>query len=268
MRPRRVTPAATTLLAVAALHGPGLPGPVAPDPSALPSAPRTEVGLGASGGEFWYLPACSNTFHRATFWEAQAHLRQRRDGMSLALEGAHMQANVMARPEPPPEMPPGNEPLPPDMRTKDGRSELTPGTSAWRTNSLLVARVGYHFRYGGGEIGPALLYFRAGRDYAGLLPSARLWAGSPQKVYVWTALLAEETAVPSRIIGAGLGHASANLRLTLGIGASAGNPGSLWGDALVRLPDGFWFGGGVQGSPPEAGGGRTWTATLRTTFEF
>jgi hypothetical protein len=255
--------------------------------------PRTEVELGAGGGEFHYIPACSSTFHRAAFAEAQARLRHRRGGLSLSGEAAHMQAKVRTDVAPvtsddgppapmgtqptappaegPPPAPVTAEPMgsPSSSRNADGRSSLDPGTSAWRTNTVIAARIGYHFRYAGGEAGPAFLCLRAGRDALTPFPSARIWAGVPDKLYWWASLYAEEAAAPSRFIGTGLGHQTDGLRLSLGLGGSAGDRGSAWGDALFRLPGGIWIGGGLQAGPPHRDrGGRIWSATLRTAFGF
>lgn len=295
MDPARLAPLAGSLLMAAALHGPpgGAPGQSASNAAADPDRPRTEVEVAGSGGEFHYMPTCSSTFHRAAFVEAQARVRHRRGGLSLSGEAAHMQAKVRAdvapvTSDPPPGpmgSPSGNAPAPgapaegpppstvsnppPPGRTSEGRSELDPGTSAWRTNTVVAARIGYHFRYAGGEAGPAFIYLRAGHDAATPFPSARLWAGVPDRLYWWASLWAEETAAPSRFIGTGLGHQTDSLRLSLGVGGSAGDRGSAWGDALFLLPDGIWIGGGLQAGPPHPDrGGRLWSATLRAALGF
>jgi hypothetical protein len=216
-------------------------------------APRTEVGVAGGGGEYAYVPACSSTLHRASFWEAQAYLRHRRGGLSLSLESAHVQAQETVETPPPPG---------PDGAPSNAPPEITRRSAP---SFLAVGRVGYHFRYGGGEVGPALTIFDTAIKHTGVLPAVRLWAGKPDVVYAWASLLAEETATASRVIGVGVGHAGERLRLSLGVGGGGGERGTAWGDGLFRLPDGPWVGAGLQIGP---GRERNWGAGVRAAFEF
>lgn len=218
-----MVPLAASLLGLAVVRGPG---------------ERHELGMGGGVGEYWFT-GCNTPRHDGGFAELQAWYRlQQAHGLSLAGE-LSVGGGRDRESHPPPE--------------PDGSSRAAPWRS--RLGGVLALRIGYHFRYAGFEAGPALTKLRLGDgEHLGVLPSARVWAGVPRYAYGFASLLADETRGQSRILGVGIGHAGANLRLDAGVSRSQGNDGCAFADVAFRVLPAVWVGAGGQ-----FGGRDTWS---------
>lgn len=223
----RTLRAAPALIALGTLYGPGA---------------GTETGVGTGGGQYWYKSGCENpTLHKARYFEAQAFLRHRpgERGWVFTGEGTVMRSTIK----------------PAQTATDDGMGGVLRAASEVRTSGVLAARVGYDWRYGGVEGGPALTSLYTGENKEALLaPSLRAWAGVPHVAYAWGAVLAGEAQSLNRIVAAGVGHAGPRLRLSLGLSGTAGDSGAGIADAAYRIGDRLWLGLGAEvGFEPQDG---------------
>ena len=102
------------------------------------------------------------------------------------------------------------------VRTEPPGSEGQPEREA---GGVLAVRFGYHWRYGGGEIGPGMWVMLPDDDVTQIvpLPSANVWTGR-RDVYLWAKLIDGAFSNADPAIGAGLGGEIAGVRMRGGIG--------------------------------------------------
>lgn len=98
-----------------------------------------------------------------------------------------------------------------DLSSNDHRGERI------ITNALML-RAGWHWAHGGGELGGALWAEKnlsTGGDWY-ILPSARIWLGTPDIIYGWADIFAGPMMKSYLLPVIGLGHAGDNFRVELG----------------------------------------------------
>lgn len=209
--------------------------------AAGPGEPGTEVGFGLGGQHFTqtrHYGGCSGMRYRYDLAGpvAQGALRHGwESGVTLSAEATAAPQVVV------------------DRQLEDWGSELVPsdlvtrGVGAWEPNLLLSARLGWHWDYLGGEVGPGLWWNsdqpQVGHSQVQLLPSASLWLGLPEYVYVYGGTLRGTTLGSTTVLDVGLGHRSAALRAELGRAVTLQ---SRWGWVLrgqVPVQGGWWVGG-------------------------
>jgi hypothetical protein len=180
----------------------------------------TELALDAGAGRFNYTSSCSGTQYRSQFAQgvAQFHRRQA-NGLTLHGQAAAMQVETKVHH-------PGDTGGHGSVRPTDPGSEL---------NGVVGGRVGYDGRWVGGELGLVAGSLRVGDDTTYVFPSARIWAGDPERIYAWASLLANETASLDRIAGAGLALRFDQLLLTFGMVRTAGDDRALIADVSYQV---------------------------------
>jgi hypothetical protein len=194
--------------------------------------PGTEVEVGAERGSYHFVGACGGPHDYVNYAATQGSIRHRTEaGWTAAVQGvARVGSVVRSTPEP-------------------DSADLSEVHVGRRQDAFaLAARVGFHGRYGGFELGPVTGYLTRADNNPGLfiLPSVSGWVGRYGAVHAWASLLADRTLSLNRIAGFGLGHASDSLRLSAGLAASGGQDTSLILDGDFRFGGRYWIGGGVQ----------------------
>jgi len=192
--------------------------------------PGTEIEIGGGVGAYHYTGGCEGPHNDANFTAMQVRARHLEpSGLVVAVEAAGQRGEVVASA-------PGA-----NGTSNLGRQELL---------GVLAARIGYEGRYGGIELGPALL--RTGLasnnndpENTGFI-SAKVWLGRYGAAHGWVAVLADRALPTNRVAGIGLGHTSERVRASLGLALSAGDEGTYIADADVAVWRGLWLGMGGQ----------------------
>lgn len=210
--------------------------------TALPPA-GSELEFGVEGGQYRFTGGCGATQNQADYAALQVRYRHStEEGWGVNAEAAARLARVSRTTIVDPE---------------EGASNV----GDTRHAGLLALRAGYHGRYGGLELGPALgtLTLGAGRPSLALLPSASGWLGHYGMAHAWGSLLGGPAISLNRIAAVGIGHQSPTLRVNLGRALSAGHDDSTLLDVDYRLNPDLWLGVGAQlGDSPD-----TWGSMLR-----
>ena len=190
--------------------------------------PGTHVEVGGGPGAYHYAGGCEGPHNYANFVAVQARARHLDpSGFVIAAEAAGQRDEV--------------------VRSEGG----TVSEVGRRDNFGVVAlRGGYEGRYGGFEIGPAILRGGNGENRhtpsTSLVPSLKFWAGRYGLLHGWAAVLADRTLPVNRVLGFGIGHASDCMRASLGLAGSGGQDGTVIMDADFAVGNGLWLGAGGQ----------------------
>ena len=215
-------------------------------PLAAPPA-GTEVDIGVGRGSYHFVGGCGGPHDYINYAATEGSIRHRTErGWTGAVQGAARVGSVV-------------------KSTSEEEMGFTEVHTGRRQDAFaLAARVDFHGRYGGLELGPVVGYLPRSDDSGGafIFPSASGWLGRYGVVHAWASLFADRTLSLNRIGGFGLGHASDSLRLSAGLAASGGQDASLILDSDFRVGGRFWLGGGVQLGETR----NTWGGMLRVGF--
>lgn len=205
--------------------------------AAGPAEPGTEVGGGAGGqryAEQRVYPGCGGVRYRYELAGPLGHAAARHtweSGVTAAADATLAPVQVVER-----------ELL--DWGTALVPSDLAvPAAGSWEPGLLGSARLGWHGRYLGAELGPGLWWH--GQEVQ-VLPGATAWVGVPRVVYAYGGMLRGGTLGPTRVLDLGLGHRGDLARVELGRTAGL-QPGWSWVlRAAFPLGQGWWAGGEVS----------------------
>lgn len=188
--------------------------------------PGTHVEVGGGPGAYHYTGGCEGPHNYANFVALQARARHLQpNGLVVVGEAAGQRDEVV-------------------------RSSVSSEVGRRETYGMFALRIGFEGRYGGFEVGPAVM--RGGiddgryRPTTNLLPSVNLWLGRYGVAHAWASLLADWTLPMNRVVGFGIGHASPRVRASLGLAGSGGQDGTFLADADFAVVNGLWLGAGWQ----------------------